>query len=128
MKILSYLYLLAADRDYRLIRTHEGGLAEIAHGKPKAAADRVHHIDGHSTKEELEHADFARQAATAMAAEWARGVYDRIVIAAGPKMLGLIREALPKALLPHVTVELHKDLVKVPLHDLPSHFGAVPVI
>ena len=128
MKTISYLYLLAADQNYRLVRTQGEGLAEITHGKAEEASDDVRHKDGHSTKEELDHADFARLAVAALAAEWARGGHDRIVIAAGPKTLGLIREALPKALLPHVAAELHKDLVKVPLHDLASHFGDVPVI
>jgi protein required for attachment to host cells len=61
-----------------------------------------------------------------LAAEWAKGGYDRIVLVAGPKMLGEIRQDLPRALHAHIAAELHKDLVKIPLHDLPGHFaGAV---
>ena len=71
----------------------------------------------------------AKHAAKMLAAEWAKGSYDRIVLAAGPKMLGEIRHDLPKGLHDHIAAELHKDLVKTSLHDLPSHFaGAVPAV
>lgn len=127
MKRISYLYLLAADQGYRLVRTHDTGLTEIA----QAAVDASllpQHKDGHSSREELQHADMARLATAALTAEWARGGHDRIVIAAGPQMLGLVRDALPKTLTPHIAAEFHKDLLKVPLHDLGTHFGDLPMI
>ncbi|MEO6301289.1 MAG: host attachment protein [Paracoccaceae bacterium] len=127
MKRISYLYLLAADQGYRLVHTRDSGLAEIA----QAAADATilpQHKDGHSSREELQHADMARLATAALAAEWAKGGYDRIVIATGPRMLGLVRDALPKALTPHVAAEFHKDLLKIPLHDLGAHFDELPMI
>jgi protein required for attachment to host cells len=61
----------------------------------------------------------------ALAAEWATAKHDRIVIAAGPKLLGDLRAHLPKTLHTHVAAELHKDLAKTPLHDLPPHFAKV---
>jgi hypothetical protein len=128
MKQISYLYLLAADHDFRLIRTHDTGLAEILDGKGDTMTRGPHHTGDLGRLDDQRHADFAKAAAAALAAEWAKGGHERIVIAAGPKMLGLIREALPKPLLRHVAAELHKDLVKIPLHDLPSHFSDVPVV
>ena len=123
MKPITYLYLLAAEQDYRLLRTHDAGFVEIVQGKADATSDGVIPPEAHASKKKHEHGLFAKEMAAVLAAEWAKGGQDRIVIAAGPKMLGAIREALPKALLPHIAAELHKDLVKVPLHDLPSHFG-----
>jgi protein required for attachment to host cells len=49
------------------------------------------------------------------------------MIAAAPRLLGELREDLPKALRAAVAVELAKDLVKIPTHDLPAHFDGVAV-
>ncbi len=145
MKPISYLYLLAGDQDFRLLCTHGNGLAEISARNAEAFPNVAHDIrggkslshaggagfevDAHSTKVEVGRGRFAKHVAAALAVEWAKGTYDRIVIASGPKMLGEIRHDLPKDLHAHVAAELHKDLIKVPLHDLPSHFaGTVPAI
>lgn len=129
MKPVVTLYLLVNDENYRLIHTHEEGLAEITHTKAEMHGTHVHRVAGHSPKEGAERIAVAKLAAKALAAEWAHGTYDRIVLSAGPKVLGEIRHDLPKALHDHIVAELHKDLVKIPLHDLPSHFkGAVPAV
>ena len=105
------------------MHTHENGLAEIPHTRAELTAAGVAHVTGHSPKEGAERAHLAKHVAKVLDAEWGRGSYDRIVLAAGPKMLGEIRHDLPKALHAHIAAELHKDLVEVPLHDLPSHFA-----
>ncbi|MEO8241104.1 MAG: host attachment protein [bacterium] len=128
MKPITTLYLLVSDEDYRLVHTHADGLAEIPHAKAALTAAGVAHVGGSSPKEGAERTHLARHAAKMLADEWARGRYDRIVLAAGPKMLGEIRHDLPKPLHDHIVAELHKDLIKVPLHDLPSHFTSVPVV
>ena len=48
-----------------------------------------------------------------------------IVLAASPRLLGHLRDHMPAALKAHVVAELDKDLVKIPLADLPDHLGAV---
>jgi protein required for attachment to host cells len=129
MKPIVTLYLLVSDENYRLIHTHEAGLIEITHTKADLTAAGVAHVGGSSPKEGAERAHLAKHAAKILTAEWSRGIYDRIVIAAGPKMLGEIRHDLPKALHDHIAAELHKDLVKVPLQNLLSHFaGTVPAV
>jgi protein required for attachment to host cells len=147
MKPISYLYLIAGDQDFRLVHTHGTGLAEISNRNADAFPNVEHNarggqslshaggpghgfeVAGHSTKDEIERGRFAKHIAAALVAEWAKGSYDRIVITAGPKMLGEIRHELPKSLHDHIAAEMHKDLVKVPLHDLPSHFaGAIPAV
>lgn len=129
MKPVVTLYLIASEDDYRLVHTHDEGLAEIGHSRSGLHHAGVARVPGHNPKEGAERANMARQAAKALAEEWARGTYERIVVAAGPKMLGEIRHDLPKALHAHVATELHKDLVHVPLHDLMPHFkGAVSAV
>ena len=122
MKPIVTLYLLLNDENYRLVHTHEQGLAEISHTKAELTAARVTHVQGHSPKEGAMREHLAKHAAKMLAAEWDKGVYDRIVLVAGPKMLGEIRQELPKALHDHIATELHKDLVKLSLHDLEGHF------
>lgn len=129
MKPIVTLYLLLNDENYRLVHTHEKGLAEITHTKAELTAAGITPVQGHSPKEGAMRDHLAKHAARMLAAEWAKGSYDRIVVAAGPKMLGEIRQDLPKALHAHIAAELHKDLVKVTLHDLPGHFaGAVSIV
>jgi protein required for attachment to host cells len=129
MKPIVTLYLLVSDENYRLIHTHKADLIEITHTKADLTAAGVAHVGGSSPKEGAERAHLAKHAAKILTAEWSRGIYDRIVIAAGPKMLGEIRHDLPKALHDHIAAELHKDLVKVPLQNLLSHFaGTVPAV
>jgi protein required for attachment to host cells len=129
MKPIVTLYLLVSDEGYRMVHTHDEGLAEITHTKAELTAAGVEHVQGHSPKEGAAREHLAKHATKMLAAEWAKGSYDRIVLSAGPKMLGQIRHELPKALHSHIAAELHKDLVKTPLHDLASHFtGAVPAV
>jgi protein required for attachment to host cells len=108
MKKLRTRYLIASEEAFRLVHTHEPDWALIA--THKAGADAHHYI---------------HEMVDSLAAEWATAKHDRIVIAAGPKLLGDLRAHLPKTLHAHVAAELHKDLVKIPLHDLPPHFAKV---
>ncbi len=122
MKPIVTLYLLVNDEDYRLIHSHAAGLAEITHSKAELPAAGPAHFSGHLTKAEIDRMHLAKHVVKVLAAEWGKGHYDRIVISAGPKMLGELRHDLPKALQGHIAAELHKDLIKVPLHDLAAHF------
>ena len=51
--------------------------------------------------------------------------YDRLIVAAAPKMLGALRDDMPDALKSVVRAELDKDLVKTPLLELPDHLDDV---
>ena len=148
MKKLRTLYLIASESGFRLVQTHEvptrePDLIEITHKTSANFADvaysypseQSHNHGGPgapgfdtgatANKVEQERIRFARHIVAAMSEEWAKGIHDRIVIAAGPKLLGELRDALSKALQPHVAKELHKDLMKIPLHDLAAHFVEV---
>ena len=148
MKKLRTLYLIAAEDGFKLLQTHDLGVAEPAlveidhktadnfsdvaysypseQGRNHAGTGSQGFENGNSgNKVEQERIRFSRHIVAALQAEWAKGTHDRIVISAGPKLLGELRDALPKALHAHVAAEMHKDLMKIPLHDLPPHFSEV---
>jgi hypothetical protein len=142
MKTLQTLYLLASEHDFRLVHTQGTALAALggksAEDFPDVAyrfpSEKVHghapggasfDVNGPAKRVEQERNRLAHHAMAALAAEWAKGGYDRIVLVAGPKMLGDLRHYLPKPLAGHIAAELHKDLVKVSVHDLPSHLEEV---
>jgi protein required for attachment to host cells len=56
------------------------------------------------------------------------GRFDRLVIAAPPRALGVLREKLAPAVKRKIGAELAKDLVKIPLRDLPEHIAKVLAI
>ena len=143
MKTLRMLYLIVAEDGFRLLQSHSPDLAEIAVRKADDFAD-VHYtypseqsrshtgphgasfdVSGSANKVDEQRLRFARHIVAALQAEWAKGTHDRIIVAAGPKLLGALRDAMPKALHAHVSGEVHKDLMKIPAHELPSHFKEV---
>ena len=128
MKPVVTLYLLVNDEDYRLLHTHEDGLAEITHNPAELTEAGVIHVTAHSPRAAIERRDLAKHVSHILAAEWAKGAYDRIILSAGPKMLGDLRDAIPKSLHNHIVAELHKDLMKVPRHDLAPHFAEVTTV
>jgi protein required for attachment to host cells len=141
MKAPQTLYLLAAEHSFRLLRTHEDGLVALG-GKSaedfpdvdyRFPAERqgrgvaVHtEPEAHSKSVEVQRNRLAHHAMAALEAQWAKGGFDRIVLVAGPKMLGDLRDSMPRSLEGHVAGELHKDLMKTPLHELPEHLKDVP--
>jgi protein required for attachment to host cells len=139
MKRTQTLFLLASEGGYRLLRTADEALSEIAAVNSDSFADMPESDPGsqrnafgpsgamfgtgeESRLGELARAAVARHAMTALDQAWAKQGCDRIAIAAGPKMLGALRAALPKALTDKVALELAKDLMAVRVHDLPPHF------
>jgi protein required for attachment to host cells len=130
---------LASKEEFRLLKGKGMGtlLEDVAHRKADSFADGDYEfrspkgqnrrggvsfgVTSGQTKADIEGPRLARHAAEALATEWGRGVYDRIVISSGPKLLGALRKALPSALESHIAAELHKDLVKLSVHDLPRH-------
>lgn len=77
-----------------------------------------------SDREALGRAAMARHAVAAVERVWPVAKADALVIAAGPKMLGALRDALPKALAAKVTTELRKDLMNLPESELARHLTA----
>jgi protein required for attachment to host cells len=92
-------------------------------GRQRAAPGMAQHAVGSRNAEETQERElFARRVAETAQDLWRRGSYDRLVLAAPPKMLGLLRERLDSELMSNLVVDLGKDLLKVPVPDLPRHF------
>ncbi|OYX41963.1 MAG: hypothetical protein B7Z02_13855 [Rhodobacterales bacterium 32-67-9] len=84
-----------------------------------------HGFDPHDSVDEQERARFARRVTEALDQEWAEARPDRLVVAAPAKMLGLLRGLIRGAPAAALHADLAKDLVNVPVHDLPGHFADV---
>jgi len=139
MKTIPTLYMLAGEDGFRLLHDAGKGLAELLQAKADDFPDVAHDPGGErgrghaagvqfggegKSEAEIERPRLAKHAVAALAVEWGKGGYDGMVISAGPKMLGALRDAMPKSLQEKIAAELHKDLMKVSVHDLPSHLKA----
>ena len=49
------------------------------------------------------------------------GRFDHLVLVAAPKILGDLRELLPKTVHGKIVAEINKDLTKIPTRDLGKH-------
>ena len=141
MKPVVTLYCIADEAGFRLLRGKGAEFEEVL----QASAESFGDVDyafakggrnragagatsfGHDTKSaaEIERPRLAKHVIQALEAEWSKATADRIVLAAGPKMLGALRDAIPGALKAHVAAELPKDLSDVPAHALADHFASV---
>jgi protein required for attachment to host cells len=70
-----------------------------------------HGTGGERSPRKHEALSFARRIATQLEIAQRAGEFDRLVLMAGPGFLGLLREVLPRSLLPLVAAEVNKDLV-----------------
>lgn len=144
MKPIVTLVLIADDHEARLL-VNEGvgkGLSQLAqHSAAELDADRFaysdergrataapgmarHAMEPRSSPERQAREAFAAHVVAALRQVWQAGGHDRIVLAAAPRMLGALRAELGD-LAAHVAASLDKDLVRVPLSDLPRHFAGV---
>lgn len=141
MKSVVTLYCIADEAGFRLLRGHGSEIQELLRASAEAFEDVDYEFarDGRNrsgrgdisfghdkaSQAEIERPRLAKHVMRALAAEWARGSADRIFLVAGPKMLGALRDATPRALQGHIAAELAKDLSDIPLQDLLSHFTGV---
>jgi protein required for attachment to host cells len=68
---------------------------------------------------------FAQEVAAVLENARQRNEFQHLVVVAPPKALGDLRAGFSDALHDRVTAELHKDLTKIPIHDLPSHLAGI---
>lgn len=139
MKPVTTLYCIADEAGFRLVRGKGAELEELLNASAEAFEDVAYAFTkagrnrtgatsfGHDTKSaaEIERPRLAKHVVRALEAEWSKGSADRIVLTAGPKMLGALRDALPQGLKAHVAAELPKDLSDVPVHALADHLSSV---
>jgi protein required for attachment to host cells len=82
-----------------------------------------HALDGERSTERHESEQFAKSIARMLDGARTRQEFDRLVLIAAPRMLGLLREALPQPCRSIVTAEVAKELVN---HDIDRIREALP--
>lgn len=135
MKAADTLYCIADERGFRLLRGNGGRMEAIHAAGADDFADWSHAIsepgrnrsgginfgNGGGDAAEIERPRLAKHIVAALEAEWKKGGAGRIALAAGPKMLGALRKAMPKDLAREITQEFDKDLSDIPDHALAEH-------
>jgi len=142
MKPVQTLVLLASEGEARML-VNEGvgkGLHQISHldreavsgaptayadgpGRAKSGSGAAHHgVEPSSSEGRQNRERFAADLVGVLQKTWDDGGYDRLLIAAAPKMLGALRDQIPDGLAAKLVGELDKDLLHTPVADLPAHF------
>lgn len=100
---------------------------EIDSDKPGRVQDRVgpgrHAMEPHIEPHEKQKKDFARQLAESINKADNKGRFDRLIVAAPPKVLGEIRQKLSKGAHAKVLRELDKDLIGSDHKQLAKQFA-----
>jgi protein required for attachment to host cells len=90
-------------------------------GRAYSPAGRSHgtveQTDWHNQAEQA----FLTHLAQTLDAAVAAGKTKSIILAASPRALGMIRPAYTHALRAAVRAEVHKDLIKMPVHEIEKH-------
>ena len=81
-----------------------------------------HGFDAHETADELGRERFARHVAASLDRQWAKAAPDQLIVAAPPKMLGVLRSRVGSKLAEALLADLAKNLTGIPLNDLAVHF------
>jgi protein required for attachment to host cells len=80
-----------------------------------------HGMDGERSTQRSAEQDFAKRIAEEVTKAHQAGGFDRAVLAAGPRMLGLIRAALPDTVRSALAAEVARDLVRLEGQELIDH-------
>lgn len=91
----------------------------------RPASSARHAVDPRESLETQLRERFARHVAEALEQEWDEAAADRLVVAAGPKMLGILRKLVSGPPAAALAGDLPKDLMNTPLNDLPKHFDGL---
>jgi len=87
----------------------------------RRGATAHHGVGGERRPRQQEALRFARRIAAALANRQRRMPCDRLILMAAPRFLGLLRQALPRALQSCVVAEVRKDMVGHPLRSVRRH-------
>jgi protein required for attachment to host cells len=87
----------------------------------RRGASPHHATAGAHEAHEHEVESFARQVAHELEVAGVAGQFDRLVIMAGPKFLGMLRALLPASVSSALVAEVPKDLVNQPVHAIREH-------
>ncbi|MCV3271496.1 host attachment protein [Roseobacter sinensis] len=98
--------------------------AGVGHSIAGPAVSAVAQTDPHRRSSAL----FARKVMCALSGALAAEEFDRLVIVAGPLMLGLMRKAMDHRLKYTLIGEIDKDLSALPIAALATHLGDVMAV
>lgn len=99
----------------------EAGIGHSIGGPGIAALEQTDH-------QELADAQFAKTVCDDLQKAKSKAAFDRLVVVAGPHMMGLIRKALSPDLKQAVHAEIAKDLSGQPMQKIETHVGEVMAV
>lgn len=103
-------------------RLHE---RDLGSDRPGRSYDRMgasrHSVGAEHSAQRHQQERFAKRIAGELERARNEHAFDRLVLIAGPRMLGLLREALPAATRSAVVAEVAKDLVHLDADAIRSH-------
>jgi len=103
-------------------RSEELGLDRPARVQESASPTR-HAVEPKRDLHDAAKEDFIRTVGAELAGLQKEGSFDELVLVAPPGVIRELKDALTKPVAECVVKELHKDLTKVPDHDLTSHLS-----
>jgi len=89
----------------------------------ESATPARHAVEPRRDLHEAAKEDFIRTVGAELAALAKDGRFDKLVLVAPPGVIRNLKDSLTKPVADSVVKELHKDLTKVPDHDLSSHLA-----
>ena len=114
---------LALDEDFISDNRPSG---ELSSDRPGRTFDRGgqgrHAMEPPTDPHRHEQQVFAQSLAHLLEEHRLKKSYEQLIIVAPPKALGDLRAEFSKAVSDMIINELNKDLTKIAIHDLPSHF------
>lgn len=117
-----YMVIFAEDSAAAHARSHAIMSDRPGRSQESAYSGR-HTIEPRHDPHRMEEAKFLRSVVAHVNRENARGSFDRLVIYAAPRCLAMLRAGLDPATVKKLHGEYAKDLTKIPLAELPAHFG-----
>lgn len=100
-------------------RLHEGDLVSDRSGSDGGSIGQGRHVlDDKTSAREQEHIGFAKKLAARLDTGRNEGAFSRLVLAAPPSFLGLLRDNLSKEVMAMVYTQVDKNLVQQPAEVL----------
>ncbi len=117
-------FAAAMDREFYDpdVHGHSRDLKSDAPGRAfDPGAGQRHAIEPRHDPHELEKERFSRSVAAVVDDAAARKAFEKLILVAPPKTLGVLRTALGPAARSRVMGEVHKDLIHTPANQLADH-------
>ena len=111
------------DSDVRIALKADQELAKDRPGRVHESASVTRHAIEREDLHQREKERFAQSLAENLDRRLANGEFDRLVIAAAPETLGVIRAQLSTKVRAVILAEVAKDLTKIPNPEIRPHLG-----